>query len=157
MKYTFVATPIGEILVAGDAEAVHEIHFKAKPNDGWVRDDDALHVASVQLRSYFSGKRLDFDLPLVLHGTEFQRAVWTELQRIPFGETTTYAALAERIGKPSAVRAVGAANGANPIPIVIPCHRVIGSSGSLTGFGGGLPVKRWLLDHEAHVSGRRLF
>lgn len=158
LNYTFVDTPIGAILVAGEGEVVHEIHFAgATPKDEWTRDDDALHVASVQLRSYFAGKRRDFDLQLAPHGTEFQLAVWNELQRIPYGDVTTYSALAQTIGRPNAVRAVGAANGANPIPIVIPCHRVIGASGSLTGFGGGLPVKRWLLDLEARVSGRRLF
>lgn len=158
MNYSFVETPIGSILVAGDRDAVHEIHFDgAIPDAEWTRDDDALRYATVQLRSYFAGKRKDFDFDLAPRGTEFQLAVWNALRRIPYGETTTYAALAERIGRPSAVRAVGAANGANPIPIVIPCHRVIGSSGSLTGFGGGLETKRWLLDHEARVAGLRLF
>ncbi len=158
MNYTFVETPIGPLLVAGDAETVHEIHFApAEPRDEWVRDDDALKYASVQLRSYFAGKRTSFDLPLAPSGTEFQRAVWDALRRIPFGETTTYGDIARAIGKPDAVRAVGAANGANPIPIVIPCHRVIGSDGSLTGFGGGLKAKRWLLDHEARIAGIRLF
>jgi methylated-DNA-[protein]-cysteine S-methyltransferase len=158
MLFTFLDTPIGTILVAGDADAVHEIHFAgASPQEGWERDDDALKYATVQLRSYFAGKRREFELPLAPRGTEFQRAVWEALQQIPYGDTTTYAELARTIGKPNAVRAVGAANGANPIPIVIPCHRVIGSSGALTGFGGGLSTKRWLLDHEAHVAGQRLF
>lgn len=158
MLYTFVDTPIGSILVAGDADAVHQIHFAgATPEDDWTRDDEALKYATVQLRSYFAGKRRDFALPLAPQGTEFQQAVWTALQQIPFGGTTTYAELARVIGRPNAVRAVGAANGANPIPIVIPCHRVIGSSGSLTGFGGGLPTKRWLLEHEARIAGQRLF
>jgi methylated-DNA-[protein]-cysteine S-methyltransferase len=156
--FTFVETPIGEILIAGDADAVHEIHFApATPHDDWTRDDSALKYASVQLRSYFAGKRRDFDFPLVPRGTEFQRVVWTALRQIPFGETTTYGEIARTIARPDAVRAVGAANGANPIPIVIPCHRVIGSNGSLTGFGGGLPAKRWLLDHEARLAGHKLF
>jgi len=157
MNYSLLDTPIGEILVAGDADAVHEIHFRAKPDAGWTRNDRMLRYATAQLLDYFAGKRCDFDLPLAPHGTEFQQSVWSALQGIPFGETTTYAALAHRIGRPKAVRAVGAANGANPIPIVIPCHRVVGSNGSLTGFGGGIDVKRWLLDHEAVVAGRRLF
>ena len=158
MNFTFVETPIGEILVAGDADAVHEIHFApAMPNDAWTPDDAALKYATVQLRSYFAGKRREFDFPLAPRGTEFQLAVWTELRKIPYGETTTYGEIARTIRRPDAVRAVGAANGANPIPIVIPCHRVIGSTGSLTGFGGGLPVKRWLLDHEARIAGERLF
>lgn len=170
MNYTFVETPIGEILVAGDADAVYEIHFggarTSRPHsaDGdvrtppdWTRDDAALKYASVQLRSYFAGKRRDFDFPLAPRGTEFQLAVWTALRQIPYGETTTYGEVARTIGRPDAVRAVGAANGANPIPIVVPCHRVIGSNGTLTGFGGGLPAKRWLLDHEARVAGHKLF
>jgi methylated-DNA-[protein]-cysteine S-methyltransferase len=159
VRYGHVETPIGELLVAvDDDDAIAEIHFAgASPHDDWTRDDAALKHASVQLRSYFAGKRRDFDLPLAPRGTEFQRAVWDALRRIPYGETTTYSEIAQRIGRPAAVRAVGAANGANPIPIVIPCHRVIGASGGLTGFGGGLPTKRWLLDHEARVAGRKLF
>jgi len=102
-----------------------------------------------QLREYFAGKRTTFDLALIPQGTEFQVKVWNELRRIPYGETISYKQLAERIGKPKAVRAVGAANGANPIPIVIPCHRVIGNDGSLTGFGGGLPLKKRLLELES--------
>ena len=106
------------------------------------------------MRAYFAGERQTFDLPLAPRGTEFQQSVWSALQQIPYGETTTYSTIAERIGRPAAVRAVGAANGANPIPIVIPCHRVIGASGSLTGFGGGLDVKRQLLAMEARVAGQ---
>ena len=122
------------------------------------RDEvDAFVQAAKQLRAYFAGERQTFDLPLAPHGTEFQQSVWSELQRIPYGETTTYSKIAERIGRPAAVRAVGAANGANPIPIVIPCHRVIGASGSLTGFGGGLDVKRRLLAMEARLAGQTLF
>jgi methylated-DNA-[protein]-cysteine S-methyltransferase len=101
-----------------------------------------------QLREYFDGSRTRFELSLAPEGTPFQRAVWEELARIPFGERISYGRLARRIGRPRAIRAVGAANGANPIAIVIPCHRVIGSDGSLTGYGGGLAIKRWLLDHE---------
>jgi methylated-DNA-[protein]-cysteine S-methyltransferase len=106
-----------------------------------------------QLLEYFAGKRQIFDIPLALRGTEFQLAVWNELLRIPYGDTITYAELAQRIGRPSAIRAVGAANGANPIPVIVPCHRVIGSNGTLTGYGGGIQRKQWLLAHE----GRRLF
>jgi methylated-DNA-[protein]-cysteine S-methyltransferase len=102
-----------------------------------------------QLKSYFAGERKAFDLPLVLEGTTFQERVWTALQNIPYGETVSYKVLAERVGSPKAVRAVGAANGANPIPIIIPCHRVIGNDGSLTGFGGGLPLKKRLLELES--------
>jgi methylated-DNA-[protein]-cysteine S-methyltransferase len=158
-RYTFAATPVGSLLVAFDeADALLEIHFAgATPADGWARDDDAARPIVEQLDAFFDGRRKEFDLPLAPHGTPFQLAVWDALRRIPFGETTTYTAIAQSIGRPAAVRAVGAANGANPIPIVIPCHRVIGASGALTGFGGGLPVKRWLLDHEARLAGRSLF
>jgi methylated-DNA-[protein]-cysteine S-methyltransferase len=112
-----------------------------------------LEDLSAQLREYFAGKRKNFDFPLAPKGTEFQLAVWNALLEIPYGDTRTYAQLAHRIGRPSAVRAVGAANGANPIPVIIPCHRVIGSNGTLTGYGGGIERKQWLLALE----GRRLF
>lgn len=104
--------------------------------------------AKLQLEEYFAGDRREFDLPLAARGTEFQHRVWAELRRIPFGETISYGELATRIGKPTASRAVGAANGRNPLPVVVPCHRVIGSDGRLTGFGGGLPTKQALLDLE---------
>lgn len=110
-------------------------------------------AVETQLGEYFAGKRQTFDLDLNLRGTEFQLAVWNELLRIPYGDTITYAELARRIGRPSAIRAVGAANGANPIPVIVPCHRVIGSNGTLTGYGGGIERKQWLLALE----GRRLF
>src|SRR5437899_10516473 len=113
--------------------------------------------AARQLRAYFAGELREFDLPLDMHGTDFQLRVWRELARIPYGETRSYSQIAAAIGAPQAVRAVGAANGANPIPIIVPCHRVIGSNGALTGFGGGISVKRWLLDHEARVAGQRMF
>lgn len=112
-----------------------------------------LQDLTAQLRDYFAGKRKTFDVPLAPRGTEFQLAVWNELLAIPYGDTMSYSELANRIGKPSAVRAVGAANGANPIPVIIPCHRVIGANGSLTGYGGGIERKQWLLALE----GRRLF
>ncbi len=108
-----------------------------------------------ELEEYFAGDRLEFSVPLQLSGTEFQNAYWTLLQTVRLGETTTYGALAQRIGRPKASRAVGAANGANPIPIIIPCHRVIGSNKSLTGFGGGIETKRYLLDHESRIAANK--
>jgi methylated-DNA-[protein]-cysteine S-methyltransferase len=108
-----------------------------------------LAAAARQLEEYFAGERTAFELPLDLEGTRFQRAAWLALAEIPYGETVSYGEQARRLGRPHAVRAVGAANGRNPVPIVLPCHRVVGSDGSLTGFGGGLDVKRALLDHEA--------
>jgi methylated-DNA-[protein]-cysteine S-methyltransferase len=114
-----------------------------------------LKAAETQLREYFAGVRKSFDLPLDMRGTDFQKRVWRELQRIPYGETSSYAAIAKRIGRPQACRAVGAANGRNPISIIVPCHRVIGADGSLTGFGGGLEAKVLLLEHEARVAKRK--
>jgi len=116
------------------------------------RSNPFLRQAVDQLQAYFAGELHDFDLPLDLQGTEFQQRVWRELCKIPYGETRSYSFLAVALGAPKAVRAVGAANGRNPIPIVIPCHRVIGASGSLVGYGGGLPLKRLLLDLEARHS-----
>ena len=157
-NYTSIESPIGPLLAARDGNAIVEIRFSpCDPDDAWMRNDRAFDDLRRALDEYFAGRRMNFDLPLEPRGTLFQKSVWRALTEIPFGETTTYRAIAAVIGKPEAVRAVGAANGANPLPIVVPCHRVIGSNGSLTGFGGGLPVKRWLLDHEARVAGSRLF
>jgi methylated-DNA-[protein]-cysteine S-methyltransferase len=146
--YGLVPAPFGEILVAKEGNAVVEIRFRAGVIDG-RRDDRAVADVAAQLQQYFRGERRAFDLPLAPRGTEFQQLVWSALQRIPYGETRSYSDIAREIGRPAAVRAVGAANGANPIPIVIPCHRVVGSNGSLTGFGGGIETKRWLLALES--------
>jgi methylated-DNA-[protein]-cysteine S-methyltransferase len=128
------------------------------PPGGWAgkprpgrRDDALLRPAREQLRAYFAGELLDFDLPLAAAGTEFQQRVWQALGAIPYGATASYAAIARAIGSPTATRAVGAANGRNPIAIIVPCHRVIGKDGTLTGYGGGLARKQWLLRHEAGV------
>lgn len=115
-----------------------------------------LALAARQLDEYFAGERREFDLPLAPRGTGFQERVWRALLAIPFGVTRSYGELARTIGRPSASRAVGAANGKNPIAIIVPCHRVIGANGTLTGYGGGLPIKRWLLEHEAKLAGLRL-
>jgi methylated-DNA-[protein]-cysteine S-methyltransferase len=154
VNFSYLETPIGTLLVAGD-DALRKIQFPkaaraGKPERGWVESPrgvvgDALR----QLREYFAGRRTEFDLPVEPAGTSFQRSVWRRLQEIPYGETISYGELARRVGKPQAARAVGAANGRNPIPIVIPCHRVIGSNGALTGFGGGLPIKEALLALES--------
>jgi len=154
MYYCYIDSPIGELLLAGDDDALTMIGFpegkmRRKPASDWVENKQPFAEASRQLKEYFAGERHEFDLPLRLDGTEFQILVLKELQRIPYGETSSYGDIASRIGRPKAVRAVGAANGRNPIPIVVPCHRVIGSSGSLTGFGGGLDAKRALLQLEA--------
>ena len=140
------------LLVAG-SDALEAIRFETgrepiEPEPGWTKGGRLLERVARQLDQYFAGRRREFDLPLDPHGTPFQRTVWSELGRIPYGQTISYGQLAQRIDRPAASRAVGAANGRNPIPIVIPCHRVIGSDGSLTGFGGGLPIKKKLLALE---------
>jgi methylated-DNA-[protein]-cysteine S-methyltransferase len=147
-------SPVGPLLLAGDRDSLRFVSFGNSqrclmPRPDWTKDKAPFGEVMRQLRAYFEGKLKEFDLPLTLEGTEFQRRVWTSLLTIPYGETISYAGLAERIGNPKAVRAVGLANGSNPIPIIIPCHRVIGSNGSLTGFGGGLATKKALLALES--------
>jgi len=151
--YDVVQTPIDRLVVASDGSAIVGVWMaNAEPDDvSWADRrgaDSLLDEARRQLVAYFAGRLRAFDLPLAPNGTEFQRRVWTELTKIPFGATISYARLARRVSNAAAVRAVGAANGRNPIPIIVPCHRVIGSDGSLTGFGGGLARKQWLLKHE---------
>jgi methylated-DNA-[protein]-cysteine S-methyltransferase len=124
-----------------------------EPADDLVRDNRAVREIAEQVHAYFDGERRIFDLPLAPQGTAFQRAIWDELLKIPFGETISYVTLARRVGKPKASRAVGQANGANPIALIIPCHRVIGADGTLTGYGGGLPLKQALLDFERRTVG----
>jgi methylated-DNA-[protein]-cysteine S-methyltransferase len=143
-----VETPIGPLtLVAGDG-GLREVRWGAGETTG---SHPVLDAAGRQLREYFAGERRAFELPLDVAGTPFQRRAWLELAEIPFGTTRTYGEQARRLGRPDAPRAVGAANGRNPLPIVLPCHRLVGADGSLTGYGGGLDVKRALLDHEARV------
>jgi methylated-DNA-[protein]-cysteine S-methyltransferase len=145
--YAYYDSPIGLIEVGGTDDAITSLFFVDERKEG--AESNAVCAEAVrQLSEYFEGTREDFELPLELTGTEFQRQVWTELTSIPFGQTVSYGDLARAIGKPSAVRAVGAANGDNPISIIVPCHRVIGSDGGLTGYGGGLERKEWLLRHE---------
>jgi methylated-DNA-[protein]-cysteine S-methyltransferase len=158
MFYTFIDSPLGTLLLAGSRHALKVLGFsrgdKARTADAsWQRDDAAFQLVHRQLDEYFAGQRREFDVPLAPDGTDFQRAVWHALTSIPYGTTCSYQDIAVRIDQPRALRAVGAANGANPIPIIIPCHRVIGADGSLTGFGGGLDSKRWLLDLERSRSG----
>ncbi len=152
-----VSSPVGPLRLESSDEALVGIRFLGDaplpPPEDVGRTPDLLAETARQLDEYFAGRRTTFDLPLAPRGTSFQQLVWTTLREIPFGQTTSYGDLARRIGRPSAVRAVGAANGQNPIPIVIPCHRVIGRTGRLVGFGGGLQAKRYLLDLE----GRTLF
>ena len=154
MYYCYLETPIGELLLAGERDALAMIGFpkgsmRRDPEPDWIYNEKPLADARQQLLEYFAGERTEFDLPLKLAGSEFQVSVLKALQAIPYGETVSYGEIARRIGRPKAVRAVGAANGRNPIPIVVPCHRVIGTSGDLTGFGGGLDTKEALLRLEA--------
>ena len=157
MKYEWMESPVGAILLARDDEGIRVIAFgegrrtRAKPRrpaPTWERDRSSFVEEIAQLEAYFGGELKVFDLALAPQGTEFQRTVWKALLEIPYGGTISYGGLAARIRRPSASRAVGAANGANPIGIVIPCHRVIGANGSLTGYGGGIENKKKLLAHE---------
>lgn len=157
MYYCYLNTPVGDLLLAGEEDALCLIAFpegsmRHEPEAGWINSDEPFTEAMQQLTDYFAGKRQSFDLNLCPDGTEFQLSVLAELQRIPYGVTASYGEIAERIGKPKAYRAVGAANGRNPIPIIIPCHRVIGSDGTMTGFGGGIPTKKALLRLELENS-----
>ncbi len=161
MYYCYLETPIGDLLLAGDADALSLVGFpegamRREPEPDWIYNEKPFAEAIRQLNEYFAGDRRDFDLPLRLDGTEFQLLVLSELRRIPYGQTTSYSDIAERIGRPKAVRAVGAANGRNPIPINVPCHRVIGASGDLTGFGGGLETKEALLRLESEHADSKL-
>lgn len=145
-------SPVGPLTLVSDGAALAGVYFESQkhgsPPAGPKGTDKIIDMARKQLDSYFAGKRKSFDIPLRPVGTAFQTRVWDALTRIPYGETTSYGAIANAIGSPKAVRAVGAANGRNPIPIIIPCHRVIGANGSLTGFGGGMARKEHLLDLE---------
>lgn len=141
-------SPVGPLRVECAEDAVTRIAFAPGAAPAGAEDHPLLRAAAEQLRAYFAGELERFELPLRPAGTDFQRAVWERLAAIPYGTTTTYGALAEELGGHGVCRAVGRANGANPVVIVLPCHRVIGSDGSLTGFGGGLDAKRWLLRHE---------
>lgn len=158
LAYTMIESPVGPLLAAGDDGALAILAFSTgrtvlKPGDDWVRDAGAFVEVERQLAAYFAGELKTFELALKFEGTDFQRRAWSALAEIPYGETWSYGEMAARLGNPKASRAVGAANGANPLPIVLPCHRVIGANGSLTGFGGGLDTKTFLLDHERQIVG----
>lgn len=152
--FRHIDSPVGLLMIAAGNDGLRHIEFSnprhpIRMHGDWRQgESDTLQAAETQLGEYFEGKRRVFDLPLAPHGTEFQLLVWRELANIPFGTTRNYAQLAQRIGNPSAIRAVGAANGRNPLPIVLPCHRVIGADGAMVGFGGGVAVKEFLLQLE---------
>ena len=152
-RYTQIESPLGPLLLVADDAGLRQIHFvngrhPAQPESSWIEDRAPLNETIGQLQAYFAGDLENFNLQLMPEGTPFQLEVWRTLCDIPYGETISYGKLASRIGNPKASRAVGLANGSNPIPIVIPCHRVIGSNGKLTGYGGGLPIKEKLLALE---------
>jgi methylated-DNA-[protein]-cysteine S-methyltransferase len=154
MNYTTIESPVGPLLLAADDAGLCFISFAGKqravqPRREWKENAKPFGEVTRQLRAYFRGELTEFDVPLNLQGTEFQLRVWNSLLKIPYGETTSYGALARELGQPNAMRAVGLANGSNPIPIIVPCHRVIGSNGSLTGYGGGLSIKEKLLALES--------
>jgi methylated-DNA-[protein]-cysteine S-methyltransferase len=160
--YDTMPSPVGELLLVAEDEGLTRIAFDVRqghrPDAAWLRAaehagpaSDVLAAARAQLDAYFAGTLRAFSLPLVPRGTPFQERVWSALAAVRFGETITYSELARRVDAPGAVRAVGRANGANPLPLVLPCHRVIGADGALTGFGGGIERKRWLLAHEGAV------
>jgi methylated-DNA-[protein]-cysteine S-methyltransferase len=160
LYYSEMMTPAGPITLVSDGSSITTIslhQLAAATRDGRAferrESDDVLQLAHAQLRDYFAGRLRTFSLPLAAEGTPFQHMVWAALREIPFGQTTSYGALAARVGRPGAARAVGAANRLNPIAIVVPCHRVIGANGKLTGYAGGLQRKSMLLEHEARVSG----
>ena len=150
---TTIDSPVGPLLLTSDGTSLTRVLFDAEPDPEWSPEPCALLDEAVrQLEEYFAGERTEFHLPLEPTGTAFQKATWMQLREIPYAETINYGQLAGRVGNPAASRAVGLANGRNPISIVVPCHRVIGADGSLTGYAGGLDAKRALLDHERGVT-----
>jgi methylated-DNA-[protein]-cysteine S-methyltransferase len=158
LRYAVIESPIGPLMIAGDDEGLHFISFSTgsrtiRPGRDWEKSGcGVIHETIRQLQAYFAKKLTKFDLPLKPEGTPFQKEVWQELQRIPYGHVISYGVLANRIGRPRASRAVGAANGSNPLPIVIPYHRVIGCDGKMTGYGGGVRTKETLLQLEGFRS-----
>ncbi len=156
LTFTHLDSPVGVLLLVRDEKGIRAISFErggepASPPADAKRDDRAFEEIVSEINAYFQRRLTEFKVKLNPVGTPFQRLVWDALRSIPYGETRSYSQIAAAIGRPEAVRAVGAANGANPLPIVVPCHRVVGSNGSLTGFGGGLPAKRYLLDLETYA------
>lgn len=152
-----IQTPLGNAKISGDANGISSIKITEENTEITTKIPEAFKLVVAQLQEYFDGKRTSFSFPINPKGTEFQRKVWNELLQIPFGATCSYLELSKKLGDPKAVRAVAAANGKNPLWIAIPCHRVIGSDGSLTGYAGGLWRKKWLLSHENPVKQETLF
>jgi len=159
--YATIESPLGELLILSDGEAITGLYLPdhrggPQVEATWRRASEPFREAQRQLTAYFAGELTTFDLPVEMTGTRFERRVWQQLATIPYGETISYSQLAQQLGQPTATRAVGRANGRNPISIIIPCHRVIGADGNLTGYGGGVERKRWLLELEGRVRKRLL-
>lgn len=157
-RYTHLQSPLGTVLVMSENEMLTRLYLdrnEVPTGDDWVEDPGSFSAVAEQLDAYWRGELTTFDVPMDPVGTDFQKSVWAALTEIPYGETVTYGEIADRIGKPRAVRAVGRANGSNPIAVIVPCHRVIGANGSLTGYAGGLDKKRRLLDLENQSSPRK--
>lgn len=153
MRWTVLDSPIGDLSVAVDDTAVCGLHFGRVESAGTLPADELSRRAVTELAAYFSGELTDFTVPVAMpRGSEFERAVWAEMTRIPYGETTTYGEVARALGDPGAARAVGVACNRNPVPVIVPCHRIVGAGGKLVGFGGGLPRKVHLLELEARVA-----
>jgi methylated-DNA-[protein]-cysteine S-methyltransferase len=148
----YVPSPIGCLRVSGSEKGICEIQFCDKPGPESKEIPACLHQAGRQIEEYFQGRRLDFDLPLDLRGTAFQRKIWAALLEVPCGRTASYGAIARAVGRPKSSRAVGGANHSNPLAVIVPCHRIIGGDGRLTGYGGGLWRKQWLLEHEKKIT-----
>lgn len=158
LSYTYMDSPVGPLTLVGDKDALHILNFPSTTSNAelkpeWQKTDAPFTEVIKQLTAYFAGDLRQFDLPLYFSGTDFQNRVWRQLATIPFGETRSYGQMATGLGSPGASRAVGSANNKNPLAIILPCHRVIGADGSMVGFGGGLPIKTFLLTHEAEVTG----
>lgn len=155
----FIETPLGELLINGDNDVVTGLYFPqhspAPASNNTQLNEEAFTKAADQILDWFAGKRKEFDIPIELRGSEFQRSVWDALRTIPFGQTVSYAQIAQAIERPGAARACGHAIGRNPVSIIVPCHRVIGANGKLTGYAGGMDRKRWMLEHEQQVSAGR--
>jgi methylated-DNA-[protein]-cysteine S-methyltransferase len=154
LAYTTVESPIGELLLLGDESSLHGLYMQEgrKPRkvaSHWLRAAAPFEGVQSQLEEYFAGERSEFDVDLTMQGNPFEQRVWSALREIPYGETTSYGEIAKRIGSPTAARAVGLANGRNPVAVIMPCHRVIGADGGLTGYGGGIERKRLLLELES--------
>lgn len=157
MSEAFINSPLGTLVIQGNYAGLQRVEFLDEKIPQSEKVPDALVAVVLQLNAYFEGKRTTFDLKLNPQGTDFQRKVWLQLAQIPFGKTTTYLQMAKDLGDPKVIRAAASANGKNPIAIIIPCHRVIGSDNSMTGYAGGIWRKKWLLEHESPVTQQSLF